>query len=252
MHHEPCVQLYSLPLLKYGPKAICIRKTFPLFQGRKRKKGLFKFSVPPEVCLWNKINKASNVFNSSLVQQPNESLSCLLPVEWLNRDLHLLLLHTHFFIWEITQHSPASYVTGSTMNTPVQCHLRLTWASGRPMISLQSCIFFPPKRLDALVHPWSWHGEMCWTSPSLLSLTVLLFPWIAIWAASTPFPVTEHRTGSDARAEGLSEMTPLYPGPDRRRNNSIYAIHASDLPWPLYPLEITHQRDDGELITLIR
>lgn len=58
---------------------------FFLFQGRRRKKGLLKSNVPPEVCLRNKINKASNVFSSALVQQPNhipESLNCLLAIEW--------------------------------------------------------------------------------------------------------------------------------------------------------------------------
>lgn len=98
---------------------------FFLLQGRRRGKGLSKSNMPPEVCLWNKLNKASHIFSSSLAQQPNhipESFNCLLDIgrlKQINTWYFCLLQKAHgqrsqsahpssscFVIWQITQHIP--------------------------------------------------------------------------------------------------------------------------------------------------
>lgn len=122
------------------------KRNFFLLQGRRRGKGLSKSTVPPEVCLWNKINKASHVFSGSLVQQPNhipESLNCLLDIGWfkqINTWYFCLLqkahgwrsqpahpLSSYFVIWQITQHI-SGHTRQSTMNKVVRCLHRSTWA----------------------------------------------------------------------------------------------------------------------------
>lgn len=188
MHHEPCAQLYNLwyqcVILNYGPKAICIRETFPLFQGRKRKKGLLKSNMPWEV-LWNRTNKQAL---SLIVLLCSSQLSHWAALQlWKVKQRSTLGTAAHLFchLTDHTTHPLAIYMAESTMNRPVQCHLRLPWAPEGPCF-LCSLVFSCPltKRLGVLC--LSIHLSIS----SLLSPAVLLCHGVCclFWAASTPLP----------------------------------------------------------------